>query len=267
MSEAVVTVLGAGLAGCEAAWQAARRGVKVRLFEMKPNKKTPAHKSDTFAELVCSNSLRSLQIFNAVGLLKEEMRRLDSLIMRAADSTSVPAGASLAVDREKFSKFITDEIRNNENIEIGRKSQEIFAEILAGGRDNARTPICWDDSENAGFTTGVPWIRVNGDYKECNAKIQLEDSTSTFNYFKSLMALRKANKSTLVYGDFKPIETNDKTFCLYRESSEGKFYIEMNLTENIVTRPRPAEGECVLSNYPATADKLRAYEVNIYKVK
>jgi glycosidase len=157
--------------------------------------------------------------------------------------------------------------RYNENIEIGRKSQEIFAEILAGGRDNARTPICWDDSENAGFTTGVPWIRVNGDYKECNAKIQLEDSTSTFNYFKSLMALRKANKSTLVYGDFKPIETNDKTFCLYRESKEGKFYIEMNLTDNIIERPISAEGECVLSNYSGTADTLRAYEVNIYRVK
>lgn len=118
MNSSYINVIGAGLAGCEAAYQCAKRGHKVRLFEMKPNKKTPAHKSDMFAELVCSNSLRSLQIFNAVGLLKEEMRRLDSLIMRAADNTSVPAGASLAVDREKFSKFITDEIKNNENIEI-----------------------------------------------------------------------------------------------------------------------------------------------------
>ena len=157
--------------------------------------------------------------------------------------------------------------RYNENIEIGRNPKEIFAEILAGGRDNARTPICWDDSENAGFTTGVPWIRVNGDYEECNAKVQLEDSTSTFNYYKSLMYLRKGNKSTLVYGDFKPIETNDETFCFYRESAESKFYIEMNLTENIIERPVSIEGECLLSNYSATADKLRAYEVNIYRVK
>ena len=117
MSE-YVNVIGAGLAGCEAAYQIAKRGVKVRLFEMKPEKKSPAHKSDLFAELVCSNSLRSLQIFNAVGLLKEEMRRLDSLIMRAADETAVPAGASLAVDREKFSAYITNEIKNNENIEV-----------------------------------------------------------------------------------------------------------------------------------------------------
>lgn len=113
-----INVIGAGLAGCEAAYQAAKRGIRVRLYEMKPEKRSPAHKSDMFAELVCSNSLRSLQIFNAVGLLKEEMRRLDSLIMRAADATSVPAGASLAVDRDKFSAYITNEIKSNENIEV-----------------------------------------------------------------------------------------------------------------------------------------------------
>ncbi len=113
-----VNVIGAGLAGCEAAYQIAKRGIKVELYEMKPQKKSPAHKSDLFAELVCSNSLRSLQIFNAVGLLKEEMRRMDSLIMKAADCTSVPAGASLAVDREKFSAYITNEIKNNENITV-----------------------------------------------------------------------------------------------------------------------------------------------------
>ena len=154
-----------------------------------------------------------------------------------------------------------------EMVEKGSTPEEAWAVIMAGSRDHSRTPVCWDDSENAGFTTGTPWIRVNGDYKECNVKAQLEDKTSPYNYYKALMALRKENKATLVYGDFKPLKTNDKTFCLYRESAESKFYIEMNLTENIVKRPRPAEGECVLSNYPATADKLRAYEVNIYKVK
>ena len=81
------------------------------------------------------------------------------------------------------------------------------------------------------------------------------------------MALRKTNKSTLVYGDFKPIETNDETFCFYRESVESKFYIEMNLTENIIERPVSMEWECLLSNYSASADKLRAYEVNIYRIK
>ena len=113
-----VTVIGAGLAGCEAAWQAAQRGVKVRLFEMKPHKMTPAHHSNGFAELVCSNSLRSDCVSNAVGLLKEEMRRFDSLIMQAADATRVPAGSALAVDRTKFSQYITDRIRNHPNIEV-----------------------------------------------------------------------------------------------------------------------------------------------------
>lgn len=97
-----VTVVGAGLAGSEAAWQLACRGVPVRLVEMKPVKFSPAHKSAGFAELVCSNSLRGDRLQNAVGLLKEELRRLDSLILRAAEATRVPAGGALAVDREGF---------------------------------------------------------------------------------------------------------------------------------------------------------------------
>ena len=113
-----IHIYGAGLAGCEAAWQAAKLGVKVRLYEMKPQKYTPAHHTPGFAELVCSNSLRSDCVSNAVGLLKEEMRRMGSLIMEAADATRVPAGSALAVDRELFSKFITDRINSCPNIEI-----------------------------------------------------------------------------------------------------------------------------------------------------
>ena len=113
-----VTVLGAGLAGCECAWQLAKRGIEVRLFEMKPNKMTPAHSSEYFAELVCSNSLRSDELTNAVGLLKAEMRKMGSLIMESADSNRVAAGGALAVDREGFSRYITDKIKSCTNIEL-----------------------------------------------------------------------------------------------------------------------------------------------------
>ena len=113
-----VKVIGAGLAGCEAAWQLARRGIPVQLHEMKPQKTTPAHHSADFAELVCSNSLRSDQLENAVGLLKEELRRMDSLIMACADAHRVPAGGALAVDRYGFSAAVTEHIRNHPNITV-----------------------------------------------------------------------------------------------------------------------------------------------------
>ena len=116
--EKKVIVIGAGLAGSEAAWQLAKRGVNVDLYEMRPKKMTPAHKTQNFAELVCSNSLRANNITNAVGLLKEEMRRLDSLIIRCADATQVPAGGALAVDRDKFSEMITETIKNHPNINV-----------------------------------------------------------------------------------------------------------------------------------------------------
>ena len=113
-----VTVIGAGLAGSECAWQLAQRGIQVTLCEMKPVKKTPAHTTGYFAELCCSNSLRSDQLENAVGLLKEELRRLDSLIIRCADATRVPAGGALAVDRHGFARMVTEEIRRHPNITV-----------------------------------------------------------------------------------------------------------------------------------------------------
>jgi len=123
MSHPEVTVIGAGLAGCEAAWQLARAGIPVLIKEMKPIKYTDAHHLSTFAELVCSNSLRSNQIENGVGLLKEEMRRLGSLIMECADRTSVPAGGALAVDRDEFSQLVTQKI--NEHPLIRVTSEEV----------------------------------------------------------------------------------------------------------------------------------------------
>lgn len=118
MAELHAHVIGAGLAGCEAAWQLARQGIRVTLMEMKPEKKSPAHHSDLFAELVCSNSLRSDRLTNAVGLLKEEMRLCNSLIMKAADLARVPAGGALAVDRDTFSGYITKTLREHPLVEI-----------------------------------------------------------------------------------------------------------------------------------------------------
>lgn len=116
-----ITVIGAGLAGCEAAYQIAKRGIKVRLYEMKPIKYSQAHSNGNFAEIVCSNSFKSNLLTNACGLLKEELRRLDSLLIKIADETKVPAGQALAVDRESFSKKVTCELEKNEFIEIIRK--------------------------------------------------------------------------------------------------------------------------------------------------
>ena len=113
-----VTVIGAGLAGSECAWQLAQRGIPVTLCEMKPEKKTPAHVTEYFAELCCSNSLRAAGLENAVGLLKEELRRLDSLIIRCADATRVPAGGALAVDRHGFARMVTEEIEKHPNITV-----------------------------------------------------------------------------------------------------------------------------------------------------
>jgi len=125
-----VRVVGGGLAGCEAAWQAAGRGAAVTLYEMKPARMSPAHGSAELAELVCSNSLRAASTVNAVGLLKQEMRQLDSLVMQAADATAVPAGRALAVDRVAFSRHITAAIELHPGIELRR---ELVTEIPAGG--------------------------------------------------------------------------------------------------------------------------------------
>lgn len=135
-TSSVINIIGAGLAGCEAAYQAAQRGIKVRLYDIKPDNFTEAHSNPDLAELVCSNSLKSDEITNACGLLKQEMRLLDSLIIRCADKTRVPAGSALAVDRGKFARLVTEEIRSHLNIEfITGEVQSIFdgINIIASG--------------------------------------------------------------------------------------------------------------------------------------
>ena len=131
-----VTVIGAGLAGCEATWQLIKRNIPVRLVEMRPKKESPAFHTDCFAELVCSNSLRSNAMNNAVGILKEELRQMDSLIMKSADMHAVPAGSALAVDRETFSQYITDIIKNHPLVEVVNEEMTSLPEgpcIIATG--------------------------------------------------------------------------------------------------------------------------------------
>ena len=134
MEKGYINVIGAGLAGCEAAKQISSHGIKVHLYEMKPKKKTPAHHSDLFGELVCSNSLKAMRTESAAGLLKEEMRRLDSFLMKCADKCQVPAGGALAVDRDIFSRLVTDGIRADENITV-------FEEEITEISDDAITII------------------------------------------------------------------------------------------------------------------------------
>lgn len=141
MNKKKVTIVGAGLAGSEAAWQLAKRGIQVDLVEMRPTQKSPAFGTDRFAELVCSNSLRSNSLNNAVGIMKEEMRQLDSLIMKAADATQVPAGSALAVDRTQFSEYITQTLSNHPNITVRR---EEITEIPSGPTIIASGPLTSD---------------------------------------------------------------------------------------------------------------------------
>ncbi|MGD8191003.1 FADH(2)-oxidizing methylenetetrahydrofolate--tRNA-(uracil(54)-C(5))-methyltransferase TrmFO [Brevibacillus ginsengisoli] len=131
MTQPYVTVVGAGLAGSEAAWQIAESGVPVKLYEMRPVKQTPAHHTDKFAELVCSNSLRANTLTNAVGVLKEEMRRMNSIIIKAADSCQVPAGGALAVDRHEFADYVTQAVKNHPLIEVIHEEVDHIPEGVA----------------------------------------------------------------------------------------------------------------------------------------
>ena len=151
-----VKVIGAGLAGSEAAWQLAQRGISVELIEMKPEKKSPAHHADTFAELVCSNSLRGDRLENAVGLLKEELRRLGSLIIACADETRVEAGGCLAVDRQGFSDLVTKKLREHPNVTV--TVQEV-TEVPEGPVIIATGPLTSDDFSKAiGQYFGVDYL-------------------------------------------------------------------------------------------------------------
>ncbi len=240
-----VTVVGAGLAGCEAADRLTRYGIHVDLYEMKPVRFSPAHHSSDFSELVCSNSLRSDRIENAVGLLKQEMRELDSLILRCADATRVPAGGALAVDREQFSKMVTDRILSNPMITVHRQevsnipeapciiatgplTSDALTEKLGSISDNlhfydAAAPIVYRSSiDDSKVFLGSRYGRGN-DYINCpmneeeyyrfyNALIEAEtvklhsfESPRVFEGCMPVEIMAKRGPLTLAYGPMKPV--------------------------------------------------------------
>ncbi len=230
-----VNVIGAGLAGCETAYRLANEGIKVNLYEQKPEKKSPAHSTDFFSELVCSNSLRGNVLSNAVGLLKEEMRLLGSLIIESAYENQVPAGGALAVDREKFSKYITDRIKNHPNITVISKevteipkdeytviasgpltSDALFEEIrkLTGSDDlyfyDAAAPIVAYDSID--MTKAFKASRYNkGDADYINCPMTKEEYDA---FYEALInaecAQMKAFENEVVFEGCMPVETMAK---------------------------------------------------------
>ena len=176
-----VRVIGAGLAGCEAAWQLAEKGINVLLYEMKPGLKSPAHISNDFAELVCSNSFRGNDLTNAVGLLKEEMRRLGSLIMQAADETKIPAGGALAVDRELFASYVTEKIKNHPLVTV---IEENVSDIPDGNVIITTGPLTSDNFADR-ITRLLPETKMLNFYDSAAPIVTVESIDMDSAYFAS----------------------------------------------------------------------------------
>jgi methylenetetrahydrofolate--tRNA-(uracil-5-)-methyltransferase len=211
-----LTIIGGGLAGSEAAWQAARRGVRVRLYEMKPQKFSPAHQSPLLGELVCSNSLRADSRESAVGLLKEEMRRLDSLIMAAATATRVPAGKALAVDREEFAAHITRVLETEPRIEIIR--EEVAAPDPEATTIIATGPLTSDSLAQAlGRLTGQQHLH----FYDAIAPIVAAESID----------LKKAFRASR-YG-----AGDDYLNCPFSEAEYAAFYEALTSAEQVPLKP------------------------------
>ena len=232
-----VNVVGAGLAGSEAAYQLAQRGIKVNLIEMRPVKQTPAHHTDKFAELVCSNSLRGNALTNAVGVLKEEMRHLDSLIITSADKARVPAGGALAVDRHDFAGYITDTLRNHPNITVlneevnhipegytiiatGPLTTEHLAQEIVDitGKDqlyfyDAAAPIIEKDSINMDKVYPMTEEEFNRFYDAVlEAEVAPVNEFEKEKYFEGCMpfeVMAERGRKTLLFGPMKPVGLED----------------------------------------------------------
>ena len=209
-----VTVIGAGLAGCEAAWQIAQSGYKVDLIEMKPEKYSPAHKSPLFAELVCSNSLKASRIDSAAGLLKEEMRRLSSVCLPAADASSVAAGGALAVERGIFSQLITDKIKNHKNITVINK---IVTEIPKDG-----------------ITVIATGPLTDGGLAQKISEITGEDNLSFFDAAAPIVTAESVDFSKAFYASRYDKGDNDYINCPMNKEEYTEFY---NALINAETAP------------------------------
>ena len=257
-----VKVIGAGLAGCEAAWQLAQRGVKVELFEMKPAKMSPAHHSADFAELVCSNSLRGDRLENAVGLLKEELRRAGSLILACADATRVEAGGCLAVDRGGFSAMITEKIRSHPNITVvsGEVTEILEREDMVRPAEIEKKPYDRGTADyiNCGMNAAEysEFVRELAAAEE--APVHGFEDKMVFEGCMPVEVMARRGPDTLRYGPMKPVGLRDPAtgkepyavVQLRRDNAAGSIY-------NIVgfqTHLRFPEQKRVFSMIPALHD-------------
>ena len=209
----IVNVIGAGLAGCEAAWQLANRGIKVNLYDMKPQKFSPAHKSKNLCELVCSNSFKASRVDSAAGLLKEEMRNLNSLVVSCADSNSIPAGGALAVDREKFSLMVTEKIKSHKLINY------ISKEITSVPKDGINI-IATGPLTSEALAEDIAKI--------CGGKLSFFDAAAPIVTFESVDMKKAFFASRYGKGD-----GNDYLNCPLDEEEYKTFYNELISAERV----------------------------------
>lgn len=281
-----ITVVGGGLAGCEAAWQIARRGIKVELADMKPGKKTPAHKSDMLAELVCSNSLKAACIDSAAGLLKEEMRRLGSLCLFAADRCSVAAGGALAVDRGAFSAIITEKIKSSPDITVTERTVNEIPEegicVIATGPLTGGTladsigKLC-SGGNLSFYDAAAPIVTAESIDKE-KAFYASRYGRGTDDYLNCLMNKEEyeAFYSELVSAETAPLHDFDRPFKVYEGcmplevlAKRGKDSIRFGPLKPVgLTDPRTgrrpwAAGQLRRENAAATLFNLVGFQTNL----
>ena len=226
-----INIIGGGLAGCEAAYQIAKRGIKVKLYEMKPKKYTPAHSNKNLAEIVCSNSFKSDLLTNACGLLKEELRRLDSLLIQVADETKIPAGQALAVDRELFSKKVTEKIKTIENIEIINK--EVVSKYDKN-LDNIEENILFENLINGAITIIASGPLTSDSLSIGIRKLTGEDNLHFYDAAAPIIEKDSINFNIAFYGDrYEQEKSKNETEIEWKKriSSNKSDYINLPMNK------------------------------------